>query len=192
MLRVALVSFLYFLASAGYTNIYGVDLNAVEIDHARQMGVPNLTCGDALDYLAQHEADFDLISAFNLFEHLRKEEVLQLLHLIHRALKPSGRLLAITPNGLSPFSGATRYWDFSHETGFTPASWRQLAHLTGFSSMTFEEFGPIPHSVKGRIRSVLWQIIRLGIMAYAYVEVGSPRDASRVYTADMKIILTKA
>lgn len=38
----------------------------------------------------------------------------------------------------------------------------------------------------------LWQMIRLGIMIYSYVEVSSPHDASRVYTADMKVILTKA
>lgn len=183
--------FLYYLQSLGYENIQGVDLNFVEIEHGRKMGVPNLTCGNVLDYLEQREAQFDLISAFNLFEHLTKSEILALLESIHRALKPGGRLLAVTPNGLSPFAGATRFWDFSHETGFTPASWRQLSRLTGFASELFEEYGPIPHSMKGRIRMVLWQVIRFGIMAYSYVEVAGPRDQSRVYTADLKVILTK-
>lgn len=183
--------FLYYLHSLGYKNIYGVDLNEVEIEHARQMGVPNAECGNVLDYLQQHEAQFDLISAFNLFEHLMKAEILELLELVYRALRPGGRLIAVTPNGLSPFASATRFWDFSHETSFTPASWRQISRLTGFSTEEFEEYGPIPHSMKGRIRLALWQVIRLGIMAYSYVEVAGPRDKSRVYTADLKVILTK-
>lgn len=184
--------FLFYLHSLGYKNIYGVDLNQVEIEHARQMGVPNLECGNVLNYLQQRDAQFDLISAFNLFEHLTKSEILDLLELIYRALKPGGRLIAVTPNGLSPFAGATRFWDFSHETSFTPASWRQISRLTGFSSEVFEEYGPIPHSIKGCIRALLWQGIRLAVMVYSYIEVAGPRDKSRVYTADLKVILTKA
>jgi len=107
------------------------------------------------------------------------------------ALKPGGRLLAVTPNGLSPFGGATRYWDFSHETSFTPASWRQLARISGFDQIRFEEFGPLPHSLLGAGRVALWTLVKMGWEAIAYIEVGGPRDLSRVYTADMKVILTK-
>jgi SAM-dependent methyltransferase len=183
--------FLYHLHSLGYENIYGVDLNEVEIEHARQMGVPNLKCGNVFDYLQQYEAQFDLIAAFNLFEHLTKVEILELLELTYRALKPGGRLIVVTPTGLSPFAGATRFRDFSHGTSFTPSSWRQIFAPDVFSSEIFEEYGPIPYSMKGRIRIALWQVIRPGIMAYSYIEVGSPRDSSRVYTADLKVILTK-
>jgi len=120
-----------------------------------------------------------------------EDEILRVLHLIHQSLKPGGRLLAVTPNGLSPFGGATRYWDFSHETGFTPASWRQVARITGFGDIQFEEYGPIPHSLSGRIRTILWSLVRLGLKLVAYIEVGGPRDISCVYTADMKVIAFK-
>ena len=183
--------FLYFLRSVGYENVFGVDVCESELEQARQIGIPNLTCASALEYLEDKKESLDVISAFNLFEHLRKDEILRLLKLIHQALKPGGKLLAVTPNGLSPFGGATRYWDFSHETGFTPASWRQIARITGFSDIHFEEYGPIPHSVFGVLRVVLWQLIRLSLQSVSYIEVGGPRDASRVYTADMKIVLAK-
>ena len=183
--------FLYFLRASGYRHLYGVDLNETEIALARQVGLTDLTCGNALEYLADKSAEFDLISALNLFEHLRKKEILSLLGLVYRALKPGGRLLAVTPNGLSPFGGATRYWDFSHETGFTPAAWRQLARLTGFQAPVFEEYGPLPHSVPGIIRTGLWQCVKGGLDLLSLIEVGGPRDPSRVYTADIKIILQK-
>lgn len=183
--------FLYFLRYKGFIKIYGIDLNPVEIDVASQVGLPNLVSGDIFDYLSEKRELFDLITAFHFFEHLKKAEAIKLLDMIYKALKPNGRLLAVTPNGLSPFGGATRYWDFSHETGFTPASWRQIAYLAGFREVIFEEYGPIPHSVLGAIRSVLWRCVSLGIQVVSYVEVGSPRDKSRVYTADMKIILVK-
>jgi len=183
--------YLYFLRSLGYENVFGVDLCQSGLECARRMGISNLVCANALDYLAGKREWYAVITASNLFEHLRKEEILQLLQLIHQALKPGGRLLAVTPNGLSPFAGATRYWDFSHETGFTPASWRQLARITGFTQVRFEEYGPIPHSLLGIIRITLWHLVRLGLEIISYIEVGGPRDVSRVYTADMKIILTK-
>lgn len=183
--------FLYFLRSVGYQNVFGVDVCESELEQARQIGIPNLTSASVLEYLDNKKECFDVISAFNLFEHLRKEEILQLLKLVYQALRPGGKLLAVTPNGLSPFGGATRYWDFSHETGFTPASWRQIARITGFSDIQFEEYGPIPHSVFGVIRVALWRLVKWGLEIVSYIEVGGPRDSSRVYTADMKIITVK-
>ena len=183
--------FLYFLRSLGYRNIVGLDQCKGELNVGRSMGLPNLIEANAMAYLQDKKDSFDVICAFNFFEHLRKDEILHVLHLIHQSLKPGGRLLAVTPNGLSPFGGATRYWDFSHETGFTPASWRQVARITGFGDIQFEEYGPIPHSLSGRIRTILWSLVRLGLKLVAYIEVGGPRDISCVYTADMKVIAFK-
>ena len=38
---------------------------------------------------------------------------------------------------------------------------------------------------------VLWSCLRLALKAISYIEVGGPRDASCVYTADMKVVLKK-
>jgi SAM-dependent methyltransferase len=184
--------FLYYLRKRGFQNAQGVDLSEEELDVARALGADNVFQEDALSFLEKApSSSLGLISAFNFFEHLTKAEILDLLAQIHRVLRPGGLLFAVTPNGLSPFSGATRYWDFSHETGFTPSSWRQLARLAGFSEASFEEYGPLPHSTAGKLRALLWQGIKLGVLAISYIEVGGPRDVSRVYTADMKIVLRR-
>ena len=185
--------FLYYLKQRGYENVAGVDLNAEELEVAKTLGVEELHHASALDYLREVPAgSLSLVSGFNFFEHLTKLEILDVLPLIFAALAPGGTLVAVTPNGLSPFSGATRYWDFSHETSFTPASWRQVARIAGFSTMEFEEYGPLPHSLFGVIRTLAWRGLTLGLVAASYVETGGPRDTSRVMTADMKIILKRA
>lgn len=182
---------LYFLRQQGYKNAVGVDASAVKVDFAATMGVGNVFQFEAAEFLKQRSNAFDVITAFNVFEHLSKDELLDLVQLIYKALRPGGRVLAITPNGLSPFSGATRYWDFSHEQSFTPASWRQIAASAGFEEVYFEEYGPMAHSLVGMIRTGLWAGIRSLIKFVNYVEVGGPRGEAAVYTADMKIILVK-
>ena len=182
---------LYFLRSLGYTHLYGIDACPEEIDRGRHMGLSTLICADAHDFLESPREKFDLIFALNFFEHLSKDRMVSFLDKVYQALVPRGKVLAVTPNGLSPFSGATRYWDFTHETCFTPASWRQLAAICGFQETRFEEYGPIPHSFPGVVRCGIWQGIRLFYTFLSTVEVGGDRDVSHVYTSDMKVILTK-
>jgi 2-polyprenyl-3-methyl-5-hydroxy-6-metoxy-1,4-benzoquinol methylase len=181
---------LYFLRQQGYENTVGIDVSTVKMDFAKAMGLGNAYKFEAVEFLNQSKNGFDVITAFNFFEHLAKNELLDVMQLIYEALRPGGRVFAITPNGLSPFSGATRYWDFSHEQSFTPASWRQIAASTGFEEVQFEEYGPMAHSLPGAIRASLWFGIRSLIKFVNYVEVGGPRGEA-IYTADMKIILIK-
>ncbi len=182
---------LYFLREQGYTNAVGIDVSASRVESAKSVVLANIVKAEAKEFLIRSRDKFDVITAFNFFEHLSKDELLDVLELICGALRPNGRVLAVTPNGLSPFSGATRYWDFSHEQSFTPASWRQIAALTRFRKIHFEEYGPMAHSVAGAIRVWLWSGVRLVIKFINYVEVGGPRGDTRVYTADMKIVLMK-
>lgn len=181
----------YFLLRRGYHNYTGVDLCKEEIVLGRRMGVSRLYVGDALAALGRGRNKYDLIVALNLFEHMNINLVLRALRLARRALKDGGRLIVVCPNGLSPFSGSTRYWDYTHVTGFTPASWRQLARLAKFRSVLFEDYGPMARNLPGICRVLAWQAIKAILDVISFVEVARFRDPSRVYTADMKVILQK-
>jgi SAM-dependent methyltransferase len=183
--------FLAYLQQCGYTDVTGIDWSASEVARAGEAGIRGVVQAEATGFLAGVKDRYGLIALLNVFEHLHKDEVLTLLRQLHAALAPGGRVIAVTPNGLSPFAGATRYWDFSHELAFTPASWRQLAATAGFQPPVFEEYGPVPHSLAGLVRCALWRAVALAIEAVAWIEVGGPRDVCRVYTADLKVILTK-
>lgn len=185
--------YLYYLYSEGYSAVQGIDVSANQVARAQQRGVVNVECGDVIQYVEKlQDNTFDAISAFNFFEHLTKPEVLPLLREIHRVLRPDGRLLVVTPNGVSPFSGTNRYADFSHNLSYTPNTWRQLARIVGFRQSYFGDHGPIPYSLAGIVRTVLWKGVTLVLDGLSYIEIGSPRDASHVYTADMMVVLIKA
>ena len=183
--------FLLTLKNIGYRSLWGLDLNEREVGLAQERGLVNVNCG-GIELLASFsDGFFSAVSALNVFEHLKKDELLEALRLCKLKLAKGGKLIIVVPNAVSPFGGTTRYWDFSHEQSFTPASWRQLATLFEYEDLSFEEYGPIGHSAVGIMRVIAWNCIKLGLDAYSYVEVARPRDSSRVYTADMKVILTK-
>ena len=176
----------YLLRSRGIRNVTGVDLCGDQLKFLITIANTELIEGDALGYLQSCDSEStDCITALNFLEHLSDEMLIGVLRESRRVLRPGGVLIGMIPNGLSPFSGRTRYWDFTHYRAFTPSSLRQLATLTGFSVPVFRECGPIPHGILSGIRTLLWQVLRLGIAAWLLVEVANVRD--HVYTMDMLV-----
>ena len=99
--------FVRFLRSCGFANVTGVDRSVSETTRAHASGTDGVVCDDARSFLGARRDAYGLVAALNIFEHLRKEEVLDLLRVLHGALRPGGQVLIVTPNGLSPFGGAT-------------------------------------------------------------------------------------
>jgi 2-polyprenyl-3-methyl-5-hydroxy-6-metoxy-1,4-benzoquinol methylase len=72
-----------------------------QVQISRQV-VPMVHEEDAIDFLEQNRAYFDLITGRDIIEHLQKPEVLHFLDAVLLALKPGGRLVLQTPNADSP------------------------------------------------------------------------------------------
>lgn len=122
------------LARRGYRNLVGWDIAEDCIAQAHKNGVPGqLEHVDALEGLARVGAgSFDCILAKDLLEHLPREQVVDFLCGVHRALAPGGVFLARLPNMANPLSVFLRYDDFTHTMGFTENSLRQVFVLGGF------------------------------------------------------------
>jgi SAM-dependent methyltransferase len=170
---------LHFFQERGFTALSGVDGSAEQVQIARQV-VPGVVQGDVFDFLAEHPAAFDLITALDILEHFRKEEVLRLLDGCYAALRPGGRLILQTPNADSPFISTIRYGDFTHEVCFNPYSLRWLLGLCGFRAIEARECGPRPSGLLSCGRFVAWQLIRAGVQFWNLVETGS--SGSRIHT----------
>jgi hypothetical protein len=57
---------------------------------------------------------------------------------MHQALQPGGKLI-ITTGNMACFTGLfSRYMDFTHETGFTETSLKQVLMLAGFTDIKYE------------------------------------------------------
>ena len=102
------------------------------------------------------EGSLGLVFTSNCFEHLPDKAALQrTLERAHRALRPSGRLVAVGPN-IRLVQGA--YWDFwDHYLPLTEKSLAELGRLTGF--VVEHEWGKtLPYSMSQGFRPPLWAV----------------------------------
>lgn len=175
------------LSESGYRDIRGVDCSAEQVSMARRTGV-QVEHANAVRFLLDKPDQYDLITAFDVIEHLDKNEVLDFIDALYRALKPGGRLILQTPNADSPWCMAVRYGDFTHETAFTPRSLQRLLTLGGFREFEARECGPLVHGLKSAIRGMLWQALRALLIGWNLVETGSRGSGilTRVFIAMVK------
>lgn len=147
----------------GLKHLNGVDASPSDLEIARTTAPQaKLILGDASQHLASVEARYDLIHAKDVIEHMTKDEFIAFLQAAHRALKPGGRLWLLTFNAQAPLSGATRYGDFTHESGHTPSSLSQCLAATGFGDTMVTGVHYCSSSLSGSIRALLaWPVHKI-------------------------------
>jgi SAM-dependent methyltransferase len=112
-------SFLAWASERG-ARVAGVEINPVLQDAARERGVALLP--SRLDEAARaNAARFDTIVAFDLLEHLDREELAPALAAACAMLKAGGRLALRFPNGQSPFGLAAQHGDPTHRLALSKA-----------------------------------------------------------------------
>jgi 2-polyprenyl-3-methyl-5-hydroxy-6-metoxy-1,4-benzoquinol methylase len=175
----------YFLRQAGYRNVIGVDVSPEQIAAAARLGIEGICEGDLLETLRNLTSHSqDIVIAFDVIEHFSKDDLLLFVDEVLRVLKPGGRWLIHAPNGESPFVGAIRYGDMTHEQAFTRVSLAQLLLSSGFSRVECHESGPVVSGIKSAARWLLWRGIRLLLKVWVAAETGDVgRDA--IYTRNL-------
>lgn len=170
---------IYFLQSAGYRNVQGVDVSPEQVAEALRLGIEGIHEEELLATLRNlPDHSQDVVIAFDVIEHLTKSELLLFVDEVFRVLKPGGRWLIHAPNGESPFVGAILYGDMTHEQAFTRVSLAQLLLSSGFSRIECHESGPVPVGMKSSVRWVLWHGIRFLLRLWTAAETGDlGRDA---------------
>ena len=135
----------YFLKgfqSLGFEQLSGVDLSPEDVANAQRI-VPGVEVvhQEAREYLVQRADRFDAILMKAVLEHIPKEEVLPLLQAMKTSLRAGGMVLIDVPNMDWLFASHERYMDFTHETGFTRESLRQVMN-NAFEAV---EIFPVDH-----------------------------------------------
>jgi 2-polyprenyl-3-methyl-5-hydroxy-6-metoxy-1,4-benzoquinol methylase len=163
----------YFAQLAGYCNTQGVDVSGQQVELAQKLGIANIKQGDLMETLkGMPPSSLDAVVAFDVIEHFTKDELVDLVDAIHRVLKPNSCWIIHAPNANSPFAGAVRYGDFTHEQAFTPSSLQQLLKASGFSRFIYAECGPRIHGLKSLVRVILWSLIRSVLRVANAAETG--------------------
>jgi hypothetical protein len=171
--------FLEWARSQGAT-VYGTELINALVASATSRGVLVLE-SDLMQSTAQFAEHFDLIAAFDVFEHISLDQLLRQLHAIQALLKPSGILLARFPNGQSPLGNAYQNGDLTHRTNLSPAIIGQMLIDTGL--YLIEAKPPaLPIASFGRlIKSFLQSAIQsIGNRIYGLDIIWSPNVVVRI------------
>lgn len=181
---------LHVAAAAGYTNMSGVDGSPSQVAAAERLGIVGVRQGEGLAALkGEADASHDAVVAFDVLEHLDRDELMAMADETFRVLKPGGRWIVHVPNGMSPFAGAMRWGDLTHELAFTPESLTQLAYAVGFSSLACFEDVPVAHGLKSTVRRFAWLALRQALRACYAIETGSARGA--VFTQNLQAVAVK-
>ncbi len=177
--------------SLGYSRLHGVDAAQALVAAAARKTSATLCCQDGLAYLREAEAEsFDAIVAFDVLEHLTRDELVAWVVGVERLLAPGGGVIVHVPNGCSPFAGRVLWGDLTHERAFTPHSLRQLLHPPAFVDGAAHEDSPVARGAASWLRAQLWKALRGAAVAWLAVETGVFRD--QVLTVNLFYTARKA
>jgi 2-polyprenyl-3-methyl-5-hydroxy-6-metoxy-1,4-benzoquinol methylase len=131
--------FLSEVKKLGY-DVYGVDFDENEIALIKEnFDIENVFAEDIFKFLKKKQEIFDVISGFEILEHLDKPK--EFLNLIYQALKPGGYLILSVPNRERFFGKITEWWDFppGHLTRWNSKSLKNILQQTRFKIMEIKE-----------------------------------------------------
>lgn len=179
---------LWWLQKLGYKNTEGIDISEEQIEIARKLGINNVSREDVMDFLNNSFKKYNIIFMRNFIEHFEKEDIVEILDKTRRLLKEDGILILQTLNLAGPFGGRLRYYDFTHETGFTKHSMSQLLLAVGFKDVKVFSAGPVIHGLKSLIRLALWKFIELCLRIYLLIEIGFSNE---IFTQTLIVVAKK-
>jgi 2-polyprenyl-3-methyl-5-hydroxy-6-metoxy-1,4-benzoquinol methylase len=157
--------FLAYLEKRGYTNCTGIDVSAEQVQCCQEhLKSKVYQAGDIVEFLRNH-AGWDCVILKDVIEHLKRDGVIPILSTICESLNTRGTLLIETGN-LASFTGPyLRYIDFTHESGFTENSLKQVLRAAGFAGIEVLPSSLPVFSWKSRIlafaRRLLEQTLKL-------------------------------
>lgn len=134
------------LKENGAADYIGVDLNARQNAVAESFGHKTV-CEDCLRYLArQPDESVDLITSFQVIEHLCMSDLMELLRQSRRVLKKGGMILFETQNPANLIVGAdTFYIDPSHRRPLDPRMMEFFAQWCGFQEVQIIDANSHPY-----------------------------------------------
>ena len=157
----------------GFNELCGCDLSEEQIELARTI-TPNVAVENLFDYLGnQPQASIDIVTLFDVIEHLTRQESFDLFRLIHDKLRDGGILIGHVPNGLSPFVGHVYFGDPTHEWCPTPLSMNTMLEVSGFGDYAAKEHLGASRSLAGRLRAAMWCLVRFKFSVLNRIETGS-------------------
>jgi hypothetical protein len=122
-------SFLGWAKSLGYA-CTGLEVNERLVHRANNAGIPAVS--DFSDIQASENQLFQVVTAFDVLEHIRREDLINFLRDVRSICSCDAVVILRFPNGDNPFSVFMQNGDVTHQTWIGRGMLRQIAHLAGF------------------------------------------------------------
>lgn len=169
---------IYAFNKIGYKKAKGIDISPEQLKVAQDNGLDVSLVEDSIKWLLKHEGQFDVITCFDVIEHIPVEQQLQFSRAINIALKNGGKFVCTVPNANSTFATRWRYIDWTHYSSFSEHSIEFLLLNSYFSSVNVVNLD-IPIKLefpyffsKAFIRFILFKFIRGFRRLEALAELG--------------------
>ena len=143
---------LAFLKAAGYESATGIDTSPSQIASARSKGHDAVLVTDTTEWLTSSPLSPNVVTMFDVLEHVPPNEQMQLLRATYYAMAPGGNLVVTVPNANSALAGRWRYNDWTHCTSFTEHSLDFVLHNAGFHDI---QIRPVEFSRRPRLPWIL-------------------------------------
>jgi cyclopropane fatty-acyl-phospholipid synthase-like methyltransferase len=139
----------------------GVEISPEQVEYCKQNVTDQVFLTDNLvQFIGQRHGYWNCIAMLDVIEHLPRQDVIPILAAIHSALSDGGVILIQTGNMASLTGPYLRYIDFTHESGFTENSMRQILRAVGFSEIKVSGNKVLVFSWRSRIFALarkLWE-----------------------------------
>ncbi len=148
-------SFLEFCRRRG-GHVCGTELIPALRERAEAAGVEVLSSTPSV-IAEKFPARFDLVAAFDVFEHLTFDELVRFFESATKLLRPGGVLVARFPNGQSPLGRVFQHGDHTHRTVLSASIVRQLLVGSAFEIVHagnpfHPRTGPLPKRIASGLR----------------------------------------
>ena len=123
----------------------GLDLNESMVNFCRDQNL-SAHASSAQEWLPQlNDKSLGLISGFHIIEHMRFQDLFEMIAQSYRVLAPNGLLILETPNPENLLVGShTFYHDHTHRNPITPTSLTFLLNYHGFIDLELIRLNPYP------------------------------------------------
>jgi 2-polyprenyl-3-methyl-5-hydroxy-6-metoxy-1,4-benzoquinol methylase len=123
------------LRDCGYSSVLGIDSDAAKVEVARRHQLP-CEVARAFEFLADKQAEYDVIIPEQELNHLTLDETVEFLALCRRSLRPGGRVVVYAMNGANPMVGSENLaHNIDHFYNVTEYSLGQILQLAGFQQV---------------------------------------------------------
>ena len=137
--------FLYSASRRGWRT-FGTEVSEPAVHFARAQLGQHVDLGDLLDMPGLQKFDFDVVTLFDVIEHLSRPDLY--LKKAHRLLRTGGVLYMETPNfnALPRFALGRRWTIFNslHRYYFTPSTMLRILQRAGFERIKIHTMGFLP------------------------------------------------